>query len=65
MTNANDPISPAIDERQGSYYEGLTKREYFAAMTMTGLLFRSEYNEWLDAIQASADADYLIEALNK
>lgn len=39
MTNGNDPISPITDERLVSHYpkEGLTKREYFAAMALQGI----------------------------
>lgn len=34
MTNGNEPAYTIGDERHGTYYLGLTKREYFAAMAM-------------------------------
>lgn len=63
MTNANDQAYP-IDAGEGNYAPGLTIREYFAAMALSGLL--SE--DWLHdevAEEAVAIADALIEALNK
>ncbi len=60
---AENPVSPSnID-----YYEfGLTKREYFAAMALQGLL-ANEYLSSTDRVEAHAveHADRLIEALNK
>lgn len=43
MTNATDPVTPHLTYNQTSgnangFMEGLTKREYFAAMAMQGLL---------------------------
>lgn len=48
------------------FASGLTKREYFAAMAMQGLLARNETGtvEQFTAIAVTA-ADALIEALNK
>lgn len=37
MSNANEPINP-VQDSQTHVYWGLTKREYFAAMAMQGLL---------------------------
>lgn len=41
MNNADKPAYPTHDEAEGGIYTvdaGLTKREYFAAMAMQGLL---------------------------
>ena len=38
MSKANHSAFPMIVEREGLYATGLTKREYFAAMAMQGLL---------------------------
>lgn len=48
--------------------ERLTKREYFAAMALQGLLSESAYNSFNKhkyAIEAVRHADALIEELNK
>ena len=63
QTMANDSIH---NSEQG-VQDGLTKREYFAAMAMQGILVRgreSNYPETL-AEEAVEQADALIEALNK
>lgn len=74
MTNGNDaafarplgevldPGEPAISDEQ----EGLTKREYFAAIAMGGLIGTSEAPSWqVDAKNAIQMADALIDALNE
>lgn len=67
MTNPNEPITP-IDPR-GCINQGLTKREYFAAMAMQGMysnhLFVDRFNCG-NAISEEAVkiADELITALN-
>jgi hypothetical protein len=65
MTNPNDPAYPSHNK-----HHGLTKREYFAAMAMQGLLAQ-ESEAWgfgdkeKLATEAVAQADALIAALNK
>jgi hypothetical protein len=73
-TNPNDSATGFAwsQEQQGT--SGLTKREYFAAMAMQGLLARSEFS-WEQEIQfghcvqcaklAVQAADSLIAELNK
>lgn len=81
MTNPNDLAYPIVHqsperEFETQFHNGLTKREYFAAMAMQGLLANSEhrkeykgqtylmeYNIYAD--QSAKLADALIEALNK
>ncbi len=67
MTNANDYISP-IEIVGEHFYGGLTKREYFAAMAMQGLIA----NGWTSpdhvdeqSKRAVLSADALINELNK
>ena len=68
-TKGKDLASPmsAEDAREthGGYYshKGLTKREYFAAKAMQGMLLHDR-GEGI-ALDAVAMADALIEALNK
>ena len=66
MTNANDLVNPSVSANGYVIKQGLTKREYFAAMAMQGLL--------ADSIPASIEvnvklsveaADALIKALNQ
>jgi ABC-type taurine transport system substrate-binding protein len=74
MTNPNDPAhpqhgwssDPKTVERM-SKLAGLTKREYFAAMAMNGLLASQfKYEELADyATKARVAADALIAELNK
>jgi hypothetical protein len=45
----------------GSQFHGLTKREYFAAMVMQGLISTNRYDA---AVQAVKYADELIKELN-
>lgn len=70
MTNGDDYAFPT--EEAESYYHGLTKREYFAAMAMQGLIAStppvSDISEEMYhgiPIMAVFTADKLIEALNK
>lgn len=74
MTNPNNCAFPADAHTQSE--GGLTKREYFAAMAMQGILANTEwaktftkddFDEFKDrASSASTEmADALIEALNK
>jgi len=71
MTNANDPITPHLtyDNTSGhanGFIEGLTKREYFSAMAMQGLLaYGWNVHEYDEASKCSVKAaDALITALN-
>ena len=70
MTNGNDLAHPTniIDpERQfePEYHTGLTKREYFAAMALQGLLSEQYWASAECAAKYSVDmADALINALN-
>ncbi len=72
MTNATDPISAITSDHDGSpatiEFEGLTKREHFAAMAMQGMLANSDTVASLygDAFanEAVDRAERLIKALN-
>ena len=67
MTNANDPINPInkLDDvmRNG---RGLSKREYFAAMALQGMLakYGTDYQKQ-HAEESVYMADALINALNQ
>ena len=65
MTNPNDSATGFAwsQEQQGT--SGLTKREYFAAMAMQGLILRWEFSCERCAELAVKSADYLIAELNK
>lgn len=77
MTNGNDTAFPTdvwCESRNGGFYQegtdpGLTKREYFAALAMQGMMANAthlqevEPEEWLDNAVSIANA--LIEALNR
>lgn len=74
-TLANDSINIILTEDKNEYHSGLTKREYFAAMAMQGLLTRipKRYNDETDlgviestriAEESVIMADKLIKALN-
>jgi hypothetical protein len=54
MTKPNDPVY--------GQFHGLTKREYFAAMVMQGLISTNRNDA---AVQAVKYADELIKELNK
>ena len=69
MTNADDFINGQLD-RSGAMLlvkNGLTKREYFAAMAMQGMLSKSTGRYPVSEIvnDAVGAADALIEELNK
>ena len=74
MTNRNDTINPSpewVSTENRDY--GLTKREYFAAMAMQGLMAvqnKGETKSWGELLQRGAEisvqaADALIEQLNE
>lgn len=63
-TNANDPINAIINDDSKTYYEGLTKREYFASMAMQAMI-SIKFSTEIAAIHAVIYADNLIEQLNK
>ena len=81
MTNGNDLAYPTFDQNGicPSSSEGLTKREYFAAMAMQGLCQEGAWSKTIQnqsealgstssesiAVYAVDLADALIEALNK
>lgn len=71
MTNANDSINVSDHVNsdgavQRHEYKGLTKREYFAAMALQGLLSRANPSiSQTYAEQAVVWADQLINTLNK
>jgi hypothetical protein len=73
MTYGNDPINTIVgtagDPSPNVEFEGLIKREYFAAMAMQGLCAHPVTGEHAEpdeiAIMALEQADALIEALNK
>ena len=71
MTNAEDLIQFSMDSSKAN---GLTKREYFAAMAMQGLFAslteKAANGRWSEeltevAVVASVAADELINALNQ
>ena len=75
MTKANDLAFPAYN-KNGSYCLGITKREYFAAMALQGIVGgkkapawyeRDLSTEWQDIMAKDAVllADALINQLNK
>lgn len=64
MKNANEPAMPlALDKSHHTAYIGLTKREYFAAKAMQGLLTEgyTDYSELSE--RAIKIADDLLEKL--
>jgi len=76
MTNPNDPafydasemdVKPEHIAKGWKYRPGLSKREYFAAMAMQGLLANpNDANQYLNIEARSVRmADILIAALNK
>lgn len=78
MTNPNDTINPQLtyEQRGGDTYQytdgGLTKREYFAAMAMQGMLSNDAFVDsdndisiaWI-GVASRRFADALIAELNK
>jgi len=69
--NGNDPMHPTeeieIDGEIGNLKGGLTKREYFAALMLQGLVTISAHQQSHEtyAKQAISYADALISELNK
>lgn len=65
-----NPTDPAFNGTPGSGCPGLTKREYFAAMAMQGMIGRDSYDAGQATPQQRAhlaviEADALIAELNK
>jgi len=66
-TNPNDPAMAGNEYDHGQFNPGLTKREYFAAMAMQGIIAKPATlttNEKFAAAAVSM-ADALIAALNE
>lgn len=67
-TNKYDPAFPThdyFDEKLTGIVPGLTKREYFAAMALQGLLASGHKSFDIAAIEAVHASDVLIAELNK
>ena len=66
MKNADMPMSVSLSS-QGAHFYGLTKREYFAAMAMQGILSNSsgDYDFGGAATDAVRYADALLTELEK
>lgn len=65
MTKPNDPAFP-VSPSDYSAKHGLTKREYFAAMAMQGILTNEGRGDTSAVIRVAMwHADELIEKLNK
>jgi len=69
MKNSEQPINPLPSDVDSSKVEciGLTKREYFAAMAMQGMLANSSYTDSIEGIAKAAVAysDALLAELDK
>lgn len=68
--NANKPAMPIKIKSAFNYcsvYLGLTKREYFAAMAMQGLLAQNSYYNSFDLLASDSvkQADALLKELEK
>lgn len=67
MTNPNEPITGGF--WANSWHEGLTKREYFAAMAMQGIFAGNQYTvrtDFPERCQKAVEiADALIKELSK
>jgi hypothetical protein len=63
-TNGSDAAFAAVNDK-GDGSVGLTKREYFAAMAMQGLVLDPDLSWPETGRTAVIAADFLIEALNK
>lgn len=68
FTKKNDRAFP-MDGKPGTFFDGtcnggLTKREYFAAMIMQGMILKPEINTTDAALMSVEGADKLIQALN-
>lgn len=66
MTYANDPINPIENPMSGPVL-GLTKREYFAALAMQGMISASTHGFSFSVLasESVSMADALIAELNK
>ncbi len=67
-TEANEPASPILSLHDASsFYLGLTKREYFAAMAMQAILISADRGKTFEqcANDSVIASDALIDALNK
>jgi len=65
MTDGQETINYVPSDGNCAPCFGLTKREYFAAMALQGMLASGNYI-WQSAVPlAIQSADYLIEELNK
>lgn len=77
-TKPNDPVNMGSQERRygsedqfvtNDFFDGLTKREQFAAMAMQGILanptFLSDHQDIDIHLLSVNNADHLIKALNK
>ncbi|MTJ56016.1 hypothetical protein FJR38_26880 [Anabaena sp. UHCC 0253] len=67
-TEKDDPVFPEdnyYDEHRIGQVLGLTKREYFAAMALQGIMANAEFMHFEAAKMAVKKADELIEELNK
>ncbi len=69
LSNANEPANPVTPTDRsgqiGDQFLGLTKREYFAAMAMQGMLSRDAYSDQRCAELAVIYADALLVELAK
>ena len=67
MTNGNDIVDTLVSPLSGiTIHKGLTKREYFAAMAMQGMLSQQYWASTENlASCATQAADALINALNE
>ena len=66
MTHGNEPVTLVHDENGSCTHLGLTKREYFAAMAMQGMLTYHRTKSEADLARWAVDqADALIKALNE
>ena len=64
-TNPDEPIHPVVRPISSLYHTtGLTKREYFAAIALQGLL--ANHGDYMYSVISAVEfADDLIEELNK
>ncbi|WP_460912066.1 hypothetical protein [Spirosoma areae] len=66
MEEQQAPTNDGDNAFASDWQSGLTKREYFAAQALTGLLANSAYTKKETATTKAVEyADALIEALNK
>jgi hypothetical protein len=68
MTNGNDYANPSTHQNSDGTHDfnvnkGLTKREYFAAMAMQGILANHTYNNWDDYDLMAKDSCYAVDAI--